>query len=43
MIGPEEIAALAEFYDRYANAFERSSPDRLTARRQFFARTRNVV
>ena len=26
MIGPGEIAGLAEFYDRYANAFERTSP-----------------
>ena len=32
MISPEEIAALAQFYDRYANAFERTSPDRLLAR-----------
>ena len=38
MIGPEEIAALAKFYDRYANAFERTAPDRLLARRQFYAR-----
>ena len=38
MIGPGEIAALAEFYDRYANALERTSPDRLQARRQFFSR-----
>lgn len=38
MIGPEEIAALAQFYDRYANAFERTAPDRLLARRQFYAR-----
>ncbi len=38
MISPEEIAALAQFYDRYANAFERTSPDRLLARRQFYAR-----
>ena len=38
MISPDEIAALAQFYDRYANAFERTSPDRLLARRQFYAR-----
>jgi len=38
MIGPADIAALAEFYDRYANAFERNSPDRLLARRHFYAR-----
>ena len=38
MIGAEEIAALAELYDHFANAFERTSPDRLKARRQFFAR-----
>ena len=38
MISPEEIARLAQFYDRYANAFERTSPDRLLARRQFYAR-----
>jgi hypothetical protein len=38
MIHPEEIAQLAEFYDRFANALERVSPDRLLARRQFFAR-----
>ncbi len=38
MIGAEEIAALAELYDRYANAFERTSPERLQARRQFYAR-----
>lgn len=38
MIGGEEIAALSELYDRFANAFERTSPDRLQARRQFFAR-----
>jgi hypothetical protein len=29
---------LAEFYDRYANGLERISPDRLEARRQFYAR-----
>ena len=38
MIHPGDIAGLAELYDRYANAFERLSPDRLQARRQFFAR-----
>ncbi len=38
MISAGEIAALAELYDRYANAFERTSPDRLQARRQFYAR-----
>jgi hypothetical protein len=35
MISPEDIAALAEFYDRYANAFERNASGRLQARRQF--------
>ena len=38
MIGNADIAALAELYDRYANALERTSPDRLQARRQFYAR-----
>jgi hypothetical protein len=38
MIHPAEIAALAEFYDRFANALERTSEDRLLARRQFHAR-----
>jgi hypothetical protein len=38
VIDSTEIAALADLYDRYANAFERTSPDRLQARRQFFAR-----
>jgi hypothetical protein len=38
MIGPDEIAALAALYDRYANALERTSPDRLQAGRQFHAR-----
>jgi hypothetical protein len=38
MISPEEVAALAELYDRFANAFERTSADRLQARRQFYAR-----
>ena len=38
MIGPTDIAALADLYDRYANALERTSPDRLQARRQFYAR-----
>jgi hypothetical protein len=38
MIDASEIAALAEYYDRYANALERLSPDRLLARRQFYAR-----
>ncbi len=38
MIGPADIATLAELYDRYANALERTSPDRLQARRQFYAR-----
>jgi len=38
MIDASEVAALAVLYDRYANAFERLSPDRLVARRQFFAR-----
>ena len=38
MIHPSDLAGLAELYDRYANALERLSPDRLAARRQFFAR-----
>jgi hypothetical protein len=38
MIHPDDLANLAELYDRYANAIERLSPDRLLARRQFFAR-----
>jgi hypothetical protein len=38
MITPAETAALAEIYDRYANGFERTAPDRLRARHQFFAR-----
>ena len=38
MIDPSEIAGLAELYDRYANAIERLSEDRLRARRQFYAR-----
>jgi hypothetical protein len=38
MISPADIAALAELYDRYANTFECSSPGRLQARRQFYAR-----
>ena len=38
MIDAADIAKLAELYDRYANAFERLSPDRLQARRQFLAR-----
>ena len=38
MIDTGEIAVLAGLYDRYANAFERTSPDRLQARRQFYAR-----
>jgi len=38
MIHPSDLAGLAELYDRYANAIERLSPDRLLARRQFFAR-----
>jgi len=42
MIDPEEIAKLAELYDRYANALDRKSPDRATARRQFFARLESL-
>ena len=38
MIVPGEIAALAELYDHYANALERTAPERLRARRQFYAR-----
>ena len=29
MIHPSDLAGLAELYDRYANAIERLSPDRL--------------
>jgi hypothetical protein len=38
VIDTSDIAALAGLYDRYANAIERLSPDRLQARRQFYAR-----
>ena len=38
MIDLSDIAKLAELYDRYANAFERLSPDRLHARRLFWTR-----
>ena len=38
MIDPAEVAALAELYDRYANAIERLDPERLQARRRFYAR-----
>ena len=38
MIHAEDIAALADLYDRFANALERTAPDRLLARRQFYAR-----
>jgi hypothetical protein len=38
VIGAGDIAKLPELYDRYANAFERLSPDRLQARRLFFSR-----
>lgn len=38
MIDTADIAALAELYDRYANALERTAPERLRARRQFYAR-----
>ena len=38
MIQPDEIAGLAESYDRYANALDRRSPDRALAKRQFNAR-----
>jgi hypothetical protein len=43
MIGAEEIAAQAELYDRYANTFERTSPERLQARRQFYARLQMLL
>jgi len=33
-----EVAALAVLYDRYPNGLERLSPERLMARRQFYAR-----
>jgi hypothetical protein len=42
MISPADIAALADLYDRYANALERNSPDRLQARRQFYARVETL-
>ena len=42
MIGPDEIANLAELYDRSANAIDRKSPDRAQARRQFFARLESI-
>ena len=42
MIDAGDIATLAELYDRYANAFERLSPDRLQARRLFFARLESL-
>lgn len=42
MIGPEDVAALAEIYDRYANAIDRKSADRIQARRQFFARLESL-
>ncbi len=38
MIEVDEIARLAELYDRYANAIDRKSPDRAIARRQFLLR-----
>ncbi|MBI5386097.1 MAG: hypothetical protein HZA90_15600 [Verrucomicrobia bacterium] len=38
MIDAGDIAKLAGLYDRYANAFERLSPDRLQARRLFWSR-----
>lgn len=38
MIEAGDIARLAELYDRYANAFERLSRDRLQARRAFWGR-----
>ncbi len=38
MIQPADLAGLAELYDHYANAIERHAPERLLARRQFFAR-----
>ena len=42
MIPSEEIAQLAELYDRYAHGLERLSPERLLARRQFFARIESL-
>ena len=38
MIGISELAALAELYDRYANALDPQSPDRERAKLQFLAR-----
>jgi hypothetical protein len=38
MIDQQEIASLAEFYDAYANALNIDSPERETAKRQFYAR-----
>ena len=42
MIERDDVASLAELYDRYANAIDRNSPDRLQARRQFFARLESL-
>lgn len=42
MIDLDEIARLAELYDRYANALDRKSPDRALARRQFLARIESL-
>jgi len=38
MIDAREIAKLAEFYDRYANALDPTTPERQLAKRQFHAR-----
>jgi hypothetical protein len=42
MIEPEDLAKLAEFYDQYANALDRQSPERAAARRQFLARLESL-
>ncbi len=42
MITPEEVAALAVVYDRFANALERTSSDRLQARHEFYARLQRL-
>jgi hypothetical protein len=42
VINAADLAALADLYDRYANALERTAPDRLLARRQFYARLESL-
>ena len=38
MIDAHEIAKLADFYDRYANALDPTASERQQAKRQFYAR-----